>query len=73
MFKKADMSHKYLLALKGVLIFCGVINTLHNVIPKLLNISCNWEIKQTKFKEKIKVKFKLNNELNTTKHFLRIY
>ena len=32
LFKKAHMSHKYLFALKGVLIFCWVINTLHNVI-----------------------------------------
>ena len=30
--KKMHMSHKYLLALKGVLIFCQVINALHNVI-----------------------------------------
>ena len=32
LFKKAHMSHKYLLALKDVLMFCGVTNTLHNVI-----------------------------------------
>ena len=32
LFKKAHMSHKYLFALKGVFIFCWVINTLHNVI-----------------------------------------
>ena len=30
LFKKAPMPHKHLFALKGVLIFCWVISTLHN-------------------------------------------
>ena len=47
LFKKVHMSYKYLLALKGVLIFCRVVNTLLNVIAKLLNISCNWDDKTT--------------------------
>ena len=47
MFKKAHMSHKYLLAFNGVLIFCWVINTIHNVIAKHLDIFCNWDDKTT--------------------------
>ena len=58
--EKADMSHIYVEALKGVLIFCWVINTLHNVITCIWTSPVNGMKKQLKFEERIKVKFKLN-------------
>ena len=54
------MLHKYVWALKGVLMFCWVTNYLHNVIAMSLNISCYWDEKKLKCKERIKEKFMVN-------------